>query len=116
MTSTILFLIESEILPGKEAELREVVSELATHVAASEPGTLRYDWFINTETQTLRLVEEYDSLESAAFHGQNYRAFRIRLDELRIVTKRTICGDVSDEAKAMLASMEPEYFEPMRHN
>lgn len=108
-----MFLIESEILTGKEAELRQVVSELGAHVAATEPGTLRYDWFINTEAQTIRLVEEYESFESALFHGKNYRDFRIRLDELRFVTKRTICGDVSDEAKALLAPMEPDYFESM---
>ena len=71
MTDNILFLIESEILPGKEAELRGVVRELAQHVTATEPGTLRYDWFINTEAQTVRLVEEYDSFESAMFHGTN---------------------------------------------
>lgn len=113
MNSTMMFLIESEILPGKEAELRQVVSELGAHVAATEPGTLRYDWFINTQAQTIRLVEEYESFESALFHGKNYREFRIRLDELRVVTKRTICGDVSDEAKELLAPMEPDYFESM---
>lgn len=113
MSGSILFLIESEILPGKEAELREVVSELSEHVVATEPGTLRYDWFVDTEAQTLRLVEEYDSFESAMFHGKNYRAFRIKLDELRVVTKRTICGDVSDEAKAILAPLQADYFESL---
>ena len=111
MSGSILFLIESEILPGKEAELREVVSELVAHVVATEPGTLRYDWFVDTEAQTLRLVEEYDSFESAMFHGKNYRTYRVRLDELRVVAKRTICGEVSDEAKAMLAPMAPHYFD-----
>lgn len=111
MADHLLFLIESEILPGKEAPLRGVVRELTQHVTATEPGTLRYDWFINTEAETLRLVEEYDSFESAMFHGKNYAEFRIRLDELRVVTKRTICGDISDEAKATLDLLEPEYFD-----
>lgn len=111
MSENMLFLIESEILPGKETELRDVVRELARHVAATEPGTLRYDWFINTEAQTVRLVEEYDSFESAMFHGKNYKEFRIRLDELRVVTKRTICGDISDETKATLDLLQPEYFQ-----
>lgn len=114
MTDSILFLIESDILPGKEAELRGVVHDLVQHVAATEPGTLRYDWFIDTETQTLRLVEEYDSVPSMIFHGSNYKEFRIRLDELRVVTRRTICGDVADDLKEMLAPMNPEYFEPLQ--
>lgn len=113
MTSSMLFLIESDILPGKEGELRDVVRELAEHVAATEPGTLRYDWFIDTQAQAIRLVEEYDSFESAMFHGKNYREFRIRLDELRVVTKRTICGDISDEAKAMLAPLQADFFDPI---
>lgn len=113
MADNLLFLIESEILPGKEAELREVVTELAEHTASTEPGTLRYDWFINTETQTVRLVEEYESFDAAMFHGENYRAFRIRLEDLRVVTSRTICGDVSGDAKAVLDLLQPDYFEPM---
>lgn len=113
MSSNILLLIESDILPGKEAELRQVVADLKQHVAATEPGTLRYDWFINTDANSLRLIEEYDSMQSAIFHGANYEAFRLKLDELRVVKRRTVCGDLSDEAKAMLASMAPEFFEGM---
>ncbi len=113
MTDNLLFLIESEILPGKEAELRAVVRELAQHVSATEPGTLRYDWFINTEVQTVRLVEEYDSFASAMFHGKNYAEFRIKLEKLRVVTKRTICGDLSDENKAILDLLQPEYFQSL---
>tara|TARA_R110002110_G_scaffold70800_1_gene189488 strand:+ start:19164 stop:19505 length:342 start_codon:yes stop_codon:yes gene_type:complete len=113
MSNTILMLIESDILPGKEAELRKLVGELKQHVAATEPGTLRYDWFINSDTQSLRLVEEYDSLSSAAFHGANYKEFRIKLDELRVVTRRTICGDLSADAKAMLEPLKPEYFDSL---
>ena len=33
------------------------------------------------------------------------------LDELRIVTRRTICGNISDEAKAMLKPLGAEYFD-----
>ena len=73
---------------------------------SSEPITLA-----DMEAQTVRLVEEYDSFESAMFYGKNYAEFRIRLDELRIVTKRTICGDISDEAKAALDLFQPEYFQ-----
>jgi quinol monooxygenase YgiN len=113
MADNILLLIESDILPGKEAELRSVVADLKQHVTSTEPGTLRYDWFINTDTKTIRLIEEYDSMQSAIFHGGNYKAFRLRLDELRLVTRRTVCGNLSDEAKAMLAPMEPEFFEGM---
>lgn len=111
MSSKILFLVESDILPGKEDELRQAVADLKQHVAATEPGTLRYDWFINSDASSLRLVEEYDSMQSAIFHGSNYAAFRLKLDELRVVKRRTICGDLSDEAKAMLAPMAPEFFE-----
>lgn len=113
MADNILLLIESDILPGKEAELRQVVAELKQHVTATEPGTLRYDWFINTDTNSLRLIEEYDSMQSAIFHGGNYKTFRLKLDELRLVTRRTVCGNLSDQAKAMLAPMRPEFFEEM---
>ncbi len=113
MSDKILMLIESDILPGKEAELRKLVSELTQHVAATEPGTLRYDWFINSDTQKLRLVEEYDSMQSAIFHGTNYKEFRIKLDDLRVVTRRTICGNLSDETKAMLKPLNPEYFDSL---
>jgi quinol monooxygenase YgiN len=113
MSDKILMLIESEIRPGKEEELRKVVGELKQHVAATEPGTLRYDWFINTADQTLLLVEEYDSIESAGFHGANYKEFRERLEPLREVVRRTVCGDFSDEVKAMLKPLNPEYFETL---
>lgn len=113
MADNILLLIESDILPGMESELRQVVADLKQHIAATEPGTLRYDWFINTESNSLRLIEEYDSMQSAIFHGANYKAFRLQLDELRVVKRRTVCGDLSDEAKAMLAPMNPEFFEEM---
>jgi len=113
MTTKLLLIIESDIKPGKEQELRDIVHELCDFVERSEPGTLRYDWFISSETQTIRLIEEYESMSAAAFHGTNYAPYREKLDLVRTVRRRTVCGDLTDDIKDSMRFMEPEFYEPL---
>ena len=69
MTTPLLLIVESDINPQKEQELRNIVHELCDVVERTEPGALRHDWFIYSETQTTRLVEEYESSHSMPSRG-----------------------------------------------
>jgi len=113
MTTPLLLIIESDIIPEKEQELRDIVAELCEFVERTEPGTLRYDWFICSENQTIRLIEEYESIAAALLHGSNYAPYRKALDGVRTVRRRTVCGELTDEVKESLRVLNPEFYEPI---
>ena len=114
MTTKLSLIIESDIKPQKERELKNIVHELCDFVERTEPGTLRYDWFIRSNSQSVILLEEYASIEAAMFHGSNYAPYREALDAVRIVKRRVICSAVDDATKGRLKSMAPEFYEPFK--
>ncbi len=113
MSDEITLLVESKISDGKRGDLLEVVARLKRHVAATEPDTLRYDWFIDAEGKTARVVEVYASSEAVIFHGQNYASFAKELADLRTVVSLSVCGMPSKALAEAFGARGAGFFGPV---
>jgi len=94
VAANVTLFVESRTLPGQLGALRSLICEVCAHWEATEPGLLRYEWFVDESEETVRVVEIYRDAEALAFHGQNYAPFQPRLAACREVRRMTICGDL----------------------
>ena len=74
-------------------------------------GLKKFEWYVNEETNTATLIEEFDNAES--FKEIATKAIgtpvNLKFRELTTFENMTILGDVSDEMQEMLAAMGPKY-------
>ena len=74
-------------------------------------GLKKFEWYVNDETKTATLIEEFDNAES--FKEVATKAIgtpvNLKFRELKTFENITILGDVSDEMQEMLAAMGPKY-------
>ena len=74
-------------------------------------GLKKFEWYVNEETNTATLIEEFDNAES--FKEVATKAIgtpvNLKFRDLTTFENMTILGDVSDEMQEMLAAMGPKY-------
>ena len=74
-------------------------------------GLKKFEWYVNEETNTATLIEEFDNAES--FKEVATKAIgtpvNLKFRELTTFENMTILGDVSDEMQEMLAAMGPKF-------
>ena len=74
-------------------------------------GLKKFEWYVNEDTNTATLVEEFDNAES--FKEVATKAIgtpvNLKFRELTTFENMTILGDVSDEMQEMLAAMGPKF-------
>ena len=74
-------------------------------------GLKKFEWYVNEETNTATLIEEFDNAES--FKEIATKAIgtpvNLKFRELTTFENMTILGDVSNEMQEMLAAMGPKY-------
>jgi quinol monooxygenase YgiN len=67
---SLLVLCEFRARPDKEAEFLRLARALATS-AATEPGTLRYEWFVTQKPGHYSIIEEYVDADAAEAHNNH---------------------------------------------
>lgn len=113
MTNSIVLLVESEVVPGKVDDLQKLIAEVSAHCHATEPGMMRYDWFISPDGSSVRVLEEYADSEAIRFHGQNYASFQPALGECRTVRSLQLLGEPDDELREIMESRGAPIFAPV---
>lgn len=67
---SLLVLCEFRVRTGEEAEFLRVARALAS-AAATEPGTLRYQWFVTQRPGHYSIAEEYVNAGAAETHNNH---------------------------------------------
>ena len=74
-------------------------------------GLQKFEWYVNEETNTATLIEEFENAES--FKEIATKAIgtpvNLKFRELTTFENMTILGDVSDQMKENLAAMGPKF-------
>ena len=74
-------------------------------------GLKKFEWYVNEETNTATLIEEFDNADS--FKEIATKAIgtpvNLKFREITTFDNMTILGDVSDEMKENLAAMGPKF-------
>ena len=74
-------------------------------------GLNKFEWYVNEETNTATLIEEFDNADSFKEIATKAIGTRVNLKfrEIKTFENMTILGDVSDEMKENLAAMSPKF-------
>jgi quinol monooxygenase YgiN len=69
MDGPLVYVDQAEIRPGKAAELREAIGELAAFVEAQEPQLLSYAAFIDPDERNLSVIHVHRDAASLERHA-----------------------------------------------
>ena len=91
--------VEISINTGMVAEFKEVATRFIERVNASEPDTLSYEWFLDTEGSKCYILEKYRDSETLLAHLENVRDLYEPILALSKITRIEVFGDASEEVK-----------------
>jgi quinol monooxygenase YgiN len=86
---------------GKEAEFRALAEECFEKVAANEPGTLGYEWFLSENGRECLTIDIYANADALRAHMMNAGSVMARILPL-VDARTTIYGAVPDEVRSRL--------------
>ena len=115
MTTQIQITYELKVIPGKAAELREIAREMVSFNDSGEPGTLRYNVYMNLDETLFTFLETFVDSDACSFHGARFAEGEFVGQVLERTDGGRLCvlGPVSDDFKtwASEAGFEIEYFD-----
>ena len=104
--SQIIFAINADIADGKADSFRSLLKEMVPAVKASEPNTIRYQYFLNSDDTKLTLIEVYPDSEAAVFHMTAFGVSPFADEFLAsiTITSFVVAGNASP---ALMKAVEP---------
>ena len=88
MSAPIVYIDTSAIRPGRLAEVKAAMKELAEFVEANEPQLISYEFYLSENATRMTVVAVHPDSESMEFHmkvaGPVFRKFADLIDLLRI--------------------------------
>ncbi len=115
VTSQIQITYELNVIPGKAAELRQIAKEMVSFNDSGEPGTLRYNVYMNESETLFTFLETFVDSDACSFHGARFAEGEFVGQVLERTDGGRLCllGPVSDDFKtwASDAGFEIEYFD-----
>ena len=102
----IIFAINADIVDGKAESFRSLLEDMVPAVKASEPNTMRYQYFINSDDTKLTLIEVYPDNEAALFHMTAFGSSPFADEFLAsiTITSFVVAGNAS---AALMEAVEP---------
>jgi len=80
--------------PDKEPELIRLARALAA-AAANEPGTLRYQWFVNQRPGHYTILEEYIDADAAETHNHHVHALLVEFFSVAELVSISFYGELN---------------------
>jgi len=108
MATTLL--VEFDIKPG-QTEAFKVASEALFAKTQSEPGTLRYEYFLSDDGTSNMNIEVFTDADAFVFHNRNVADLVPALFETLDKVKIAVIGDANDDLWAELAEVETKHYE-----
>jgi quinol monooxygenase YgiN len=109
MSNQISWNLEVEILPGKLEDFRAVARDLIADTE-SQPGTLDYEWHLSSDNKVAHIIERYTDSAALLTHVSGFSKFAARFMGSCKPVRFSVYGDLSAEAKADLAGLNPVYY------
>lgn len=104
------WILDMSVVPGKLNDLRALMAEMVAETYASEPGALRYEFWLSADGTHCQVHEQYADDAAVATHLATFgRKFAPRF--FAALTKRgaVVYGTPSDAVQRALSAMQPEY-------
>jgi quinol monooxygenase YgiN len=95
-----------KIREGKLEGFKRQAAVCISQAREKDPGTLQYDWFLNSNKTECEIREAYESSEALLAHSANLReALRILFEQFATDHSVVIYGDPSPELMQKAATM-----------
>jgi quinol monooxygenase YgiN len=102
---SLLVQIELAVRTGGEAEFLRVARALAA-AAATEPGTLRYQWFVTPQPGRYAILEEYADADAAQAHNAHVDGLLHELFAVAELVKVAFYGELNQYLRDWIAGRE----------
>ncbi len=109
MANTTLF-VEFDIKPGRTDDFRAAAEALFAKTQ-SEPGTLRYEYFITDDGTRNVNIEVFEDADAFVYHNRHVADLVPALLDAVDSFKIAVIGDVNDDLWSELAGVETVHYE-----
>jgi len=106
----IIFLLDLEVIEGKENQVDDLIDRLVANVKKTEPGTISYEYYASSEDRIF-LYEVYKDHDSAEFHVDSFMQgdlMPIFVDTFKVVTFEVL-GSTTDELKEKMKDFTQDH-------
>ena len=96
----IIFLLDLEVIEGKENQVDDLIDRLVENVKKTEPGTIAYEYYSSSKGRIF-LYEVYKNHDAAEFHVDSFLQgdlMPIFVDTFKVVTFEVL-GTTTNELK-----------------
>ena len=90
---------------NSEAELLRVARALAA-AAATEPGTLRYQWFVTQKPAHYSILEEYVDADAAEAHNQHVASLLGEFFAVAELVSASFYGELNEYLRSWISGRE----------
>ena len=112
MQGQVSWILETTVKPGQLDTFKALMDEMVDGTS-SESQTLNYEWYISDDGGTLHLYEKYADSDAMIAHVNGFlEKWAARFLSCIDVTRFTVYGDPSEEARKLLAGFGPIYLGP----
>ena len=109
MDQQIAWMVELEILDGKEAAFRDLTRRMVD-ATKTEPGALVYERFVSEDGKRIVVYERYRDPDAAIEHLQTFgRRFRAEFSTLVSRKRAFVFGSPPPRLKSLMEQLVPEY-------
>jgi len=108
----IIFILDMEVIEGKEKSVDSLISRLVKNVKSTEPGTIIYQYFKSVDNK-ISLYEVYNNNEDALYHVTSFLNGKLRseFESTFLVKSFQVLGNSSEKLKeAMTVYTEDHRF------
>lgn len=111
MSNQVYWLLELEVNAGMSDSAKDLMHEMVEAVKANEPGTLNYEWNMNSDQSAVHIYERYADSAAMMVHLGNFGAhYAEQFMGCFSPTGFNIYGSPSEEVKSALSGFGPTYF------
>jgi quinol monooxygenase YgiN len=106
------WIVEFSINRGRNEEFEKLAREMSDMVRRFEPGTRKYEWFLDRKRNKCVVVESYDGSVSALAHikGEAIKKLFPRILKIAKVSRFEVCGDPSEELIKELSDVDAKLY------
>ena len=106
----IIFLLDLEVIEGKENQVDDLIDRLVDNVKKTEPGTIAYEYYASSKDRIF-LYEVYENHAAAEFHVDSFLQgdlMPIFVDTFRVVTFEVL-GTTTEQLKVKMKDFTQDH-------
>lgn len=114
MSSNVSWMLELEVQPGRENDLKALVAEMVDATRAEEPDALSFEWSTSADGKRCHLYERYADSAAAMTHVRTFgERFAGRFLEILKPVRLVVYGAPDAAVRGALADFHPVYMQDL---